>query len=228
MLNDRMVQISLFYNELSEIKEMLVGLPPGDETWKIEILEHRESLPYLARVYGNNTWFFVYFTRIPDELLEAWYDADGIFLNAISYSLMEIEEKKKIRAARDLSNSQIIAEYHYDSRGLISESSGSGGLYRVLYFRQNNPRYWERLPSGGKDGAGKFALFWDVNGILTRISNAEEGEITDGEFLDRRFEYRLDERGNWIERREIRMLRQGELLIPTPGNVFTRVLGYSE
>ncbi|MCL2069951.1 MAG: hypothetical protein FWH19_03065 [Treponema sp.] len=225
MLNGRTAQLSLLYSELSEITEMLVTFPFDDETWEIEILEHRDSLPYLARVYSNNTWFFAYFTRTAHEILEAWYDADGTYLNAISYSLIEIAGKQKIRAARDFSNPHSTVEYHYDSRGFVTESSGPGGLYRVLYFRQDLPRYWER--SGTEGGTGSFILHWDANGLLTRISNAEEGENT-AEFLDWRFEYSLDERGNWIERREIRMIRQEGLLIPAPGNSFRRVLEYRE
>jgi hypothetical protein len=41
-----------------------------------------------------------------------------------------------------------------------------------------------------------------------------------------RYEYRFDERGNWIERREIIMLREGGVLIPKAGSICRRRVEY--
>jgi ABC-type taurine transport system ATPase subunit len=42
------------------------------------------------------------------------------------------------------------------------------------------------------------------------------------------YEYDFDERGNWIERREIRMIRSMGHFISTQGTVFRRILEYRE
>ncbi|MCL2320427.1 MAG: hypothetical protein FWC45_10105, partial [Treponema sp.] len=111
--------------------------------------------------------------------------------------------------------------------------AGPGGLFGVLYYREDLPRYWERLPRTGmaggtkdREGAGNFSLQWDEEGSLVRISYRTASPGTFESPVEYRYDYTLDERGNWIERREIRMIRRLGLLVPLPGITFTRVLEY--
>jgi hypothetical protein len=227
MMTGRIAQVSLVYNETSEIRELTIAFPAGEESWKIEFLEHEDSLPTLARGFRMNTWYFIYIVWGINEVRETWYDVEGNFLGAYGFTFADIGQNRRIRAVRDFSAPGESAEFHFDSRGLITEASLGSGLYRVLYFREDLPRYWERRPiAGDLLETGNFSFQWDVNGILVRITEGSyEDEVTT---VDLRYEYDFDERGNWIERREIRMIRSMGHLVPTQGTIFRRVLEYRD
>jgi hypothetical protein len=93
----------------------------------------------------------------------------------------------------------------------------------VHFYREDLPRYWERRPVSEADEAGNFSLQWDEANFLVRIRGEPENS---GSFVDYRYEYELDEKGNWIERRETRMIRAFDLLVPSPGITIKRVLEY--
>ena len=227
MLAGRMIQVSLVYNNAMEIRELTVAFPAGDEPWEMEFLEHSDSLPTLARGFRMNTWYFIYLTWGMNEVRETWYDVEGNFLGAYSFPFANIGQDRRIRMVRNYFAPNEGAELHFDSRGLVTEISLTGGLYRVLYFREDLPRYWERRPiAGDLLETGNFSFQWDVNGILVRITGGsyEDGGIT----VDLRYEYDFDERGNWIERREIRMIRNMGHFVPTQGTIFRRVLEYRD
>jgi hypothetical protein len=236
MLNGRMAQVSLVYNEFSEKKEMLLAFPSWDDsnnsdedTWRLEFLEYRASFPYLVRASSLDVWYFIYFSGTMDEILETWYDVTGNFIGAFAFSLIEIDKEKRIGVIRDYRDPGS-TEYFYDSRGLLTEAAGPLGVYKVLYYREDLPRYWERQPVG-ETSAGNFAFQYDEAGFIPRAT----GESGDGQF-DYRFEYTVDERGNWIERRVIQMvyqegilqpgLLQSGLLAPSPGFTYRRILEY--
>jgi hypothetical protein len=225
ILAGRMVQVSLVYNDIMEIGELTITFPAGEGLWEIEFLEHEDSLPTLARGFHMNTWYFIYIIWGLNEIHETWYDADGNFLGVYSFNFVYIDQNRRIRTVRDFFTPNRDAEFHYDSRGLITDVSFTGGLYRVLYFREDLPRYWERRSiTGDLPGTGNFSFQWDVNGILVRITR---GSYDDGGIaLDFRYEYDFDERGNWIMRREIRMIRSMGHFVPSLGTVFRRVLEY--
>ena len=219
--------------EGTKIREMEITFPDGEGNRKLELLEYDDSFPSLVRFSRGGNWYFIFLVRGGNEIRETWYDRDGVFLGAYGYSLMEIGEKRRIHLVRDLADpaGAILTERHYDSRGFLTESLGSEGVYKVLYFREDLPRYWERLPGiAGYDrteaDAGKFTLQWDEAGFLVRMTsgNPDTGEG----FSDSRYEYTLDGNGNWIERREIRMVRRSGLLTPAQGTVFSRVLEYGK
>ena len=246
MLNGEMAQAALVYGGLSEIQEIAVTFPSGEDPWKLEFLEYRNAFPYLVRACcGDGTsdsglWYFIYYSWGVSEILETWYDEDGKALGAYGFALAEVGEKTRIRAVKDYSNPEGGTELFYDSRGLVTGVSGSAGFFNVLYFREDSPRYWERRPVAENAGdgdaetntvldatlfVGNFAFQWDETGLLRILSG---GDSNTGFLADYRYDYTLDERGNWIERRETRMIRDLGLLVPTPGNVFTRVLEYKE
>ena len=239
VLNGNMAQVSLVYNDAMEIQELTVifssGKAEGGEAasgdgasdeaaWKMEFLEYSGSFPFLVRASSQDAWYFIYFSGGVNEILESWYDEEGKLLGAYSFSLAETGNSRRIRAVKDFSGSDGDMEYYYDSRGLLSETLGPGGRYKVLFYREDFPRYWERTPSGGQAGAENFSIQWDERDLIVRF----RGEPENAEFVDYRYEYILDEKGNWIERREIRMIRNLELLAPSPGTTFRRVLEYKE
>ena len=247
MLNGRMVQVSLVYQGTGEIKEMVLDFPSGEESWNLEFLEYGDFYPSLIRCLRGDLWYFISLFKGGNVILETWYDEEGNMLGAYGYTLTEVGHSLRIKAFRDYSNPEGVTYYFYDSRNFITESSGPNGVYRVLYFLEDLPRYWERRPVQGDsvefrdragEGVGNFYLQWDERGFLLRIAE-EPGRDADTQNnpadslspavpVDRRYEYTLDEKGNWIERREIRMLHNMGLLVPSPGTTFTRVLEYKE
>jgi hypothetical protein len=244
MLNGEMAQAALVYNEFSEIQEIDITFPSGDDPWKLEFLEYRNTFPYLVRACcGDGTsdaglWYFIYFSWGVSEILETWYDENGKSVGIYGFALVEVGSKPRVRAIKDYSNPENGTEFFFDSRGLVTGVSEPVGFFNVLYFRENSPRYWERRPAAEDAGdsnaeintaldatlfGGNFSFQWDEAGFLRRLSREDENG---GLFIDYRYEYDLDEIGNWIERRETRMIRDLGLLVPSPGTTFRRVLEY--
>jgi len=224
LLNGKMAQVHLELAELFEIRKMVLSFQSGEEPWRLEVLESVDSFPTLVRGAKGETWYFIAFSRGLNEIHETWYDEEGNILGAYSVYLIHIGKDRKPRIIRDYLRPEEDTELHYDSRGLLTETAGPGGIYRAQYFREDLPRYWERRYTGdmGADNireeeAGNFSLQWDERDLLLRIA---------GESADYRYEYTLDERGNWTERREWRMIPALGLLVPSPGTTFTRVLEY--
>ena len=232
VLNGRLMEVSVVYGEFSQIKEMFLTFPSWDETdnsdedpWRLEFLEYRDSLPYLVRGSRLDAWYFIYFFRTVNEIVESWYDVAGNLIGAFAFSVVEIGDERRIGAIRDYLDPDGGSEYYYDSRGFLTESSGPAGLYKVLYYREDFPRYWERRPSGGSGGLygseGKFSFQWNEAGFLLRLTGESENAP-----LDHRYDYTVDERGNWIERKETQIVSQTGLLFPSPGDTYNRVLEY--
>jgi hypothetical protein len=242
MLTGVMTQVSLEYNDAMEVRELTLAFPsreeqrltasvglPGEEPWKIEFLEHRDSLPVLGRGFRLNTWYFIFITWGPNEISESWYDVAGNFLGAYSFPFANIGQDRRIRAVQDFSASGRDMEFHFDSRGLVTETAGVNGFFNVHYFREDLPRYWERRPvTGDSPGTGNFSFQWDLNGILLRITGDQSANRDSLPAIDLRYEYSFDEWGNWVERREIRMVRALGHLVPTQGTVFIRNLEYKD
>jgi hypothetical protein len=237
MLNGEIAQAALVYSG-PEIQEMAVTFPSGDDPWELEFLEYRNSFPYLVRAYCGDPsgdaglWYFIYFSWGISEILESWYDENGQALGAYGFSLADVGRNPRIRTVKDYSAAES-TELFYDSRGLVTGISGPAGFFNVLYFREDLPRYWESRPivpieddaAEESDAvmAGNFTLQWDETGLLRRLSGVDENS---GMLIDYRYEYTLDDEGNWIERRETRMISVLGLLVPSAGTVFRRVIEY--
>jgi hypothetical protein len=138
--------------------------------------------------------------------------------------------------------------YSYDSRGLVTGVSGPRGDFSVLYYLEDLPRYLGYYPAlpGPSDPADpaslsdpsgredtdvppplSYSLRWDEKTFrLLGLSGKAPGE--DLNSVDCGYAYTLDKNGNWIERREIRMIRRLGLLAPSPGTTIRRVLEYGE
>jgi hypothetical protein len=247
MLNGEMAQAAIAYNWFSEIQELTITFPSGDNPWDLEFLEYRNSFPYLVRAYcagtegadddaaggAEGSWYFIYYSYSRTEILETWYDETGNALGIYGFTLAEVGKMPRIRAIKDYSASASTdsdTELFYDSRSLVTGISGPAGLFNVLYFREDAQRYWERRPTednaAGDDliTAGNFTLQWDEMGLLRRLS----GEDGNGQLLDCRYEYTLDGMGNWIERQETRRIRDLGFLVPAPGTTVRRILEYKK
>ncbi|MDR0448510.1 MAG: hypothetical protein LBH07_07560 [Treponema sp.] len=234
VLNGRTAQISLLYNDDGELFELNVSFPPGEDTYKMEFLEYRDFFPAIVRGLYLDVWFFIYFSWGVNEINETWYDAEGSILGSYSFPLTEIGKRQRIREVKDFFTPENGRELFYDSRGFLTETSGNGGIYKVQYYREDLPRYWERrliqkdepeISAGIPAVTGNFSLQWDARGLLVRIAREADG----GDYpVEYRYEYTMDELGNWIERREIRMTRYAGLLVPGRGTAFRRLIEYRE
>jgi hypothetical protein len=249
MLNGKIAQAAIVYTEASELSEIAVTFPSGDAPWNLEFLEYRNTFPYLVRAYCGDTesgdsdaglWYFIYYSWGVSEILETWYNEKGEALGVFGFTLAEVGKEPRIRAVKNYFDPEGGTELFYDSRRLVTGISGPAGLFNVLYFREDSPRYWEYRPvaeGAGDDNAavdtvmdetfiaGNFTLQWDEAGLLRRLRGEDENT---GLLIDYRYEYTLDDWGNWIERRETRMLRDYGLLVPSAGTTFTRVLEYKK
>ena len=237
VLNGRMAQVSVVRQD-GKIRTLLVSFPPNEDTWELEFLEYQDfsppgntplglSFPALVRASIGGVWYFITLSGWAREITETWFDAEGNVLGVYAFSLTEFGGNQRIRAVNNFfgGDNNFDLVYYYDSWGLLQKISGPGGVYTVLYYRDALPRYWERRPAGGD--AGAFYFQWDANGFLVRMmpESAAEPESS-AQPVEYRFEYTLDERGNWIERREIQMFRRADLLFPSPGATFRRTVAY--
>jgi len=234
MIDGNMAQATVVYRELLEVKEITLSFPSGDEAWKLEFPESFtfcnfcDYFPFIVRASHGNDWFFVNFSGSAGDALETWYDGEGDALGAFGFLLAETGYKNKIRKYWNSSDPYSRNEFYYDSRGFVTEIAGPDGFSRAEYFREDLPRYWELGPLGAgstspQSDRGVFSLQWDERDFLVRILGEPESE---NQSVDYRYEYTLDETGNWTERKETRMIRNFDLLFPSPGTTFRRVLEY--
>ena len=149
-------------------------------------------------------------------------------------------------------------EYHYDSWDNLTGIGrvSRGGVYSAVY-RENRPQYWRRPlplpPAAGDiatgDAAGlenaaasedavagdpssgeiswRFIFQWDERGLVTNLLGYPDDENAGGAW-DVRYDYTLDSKGIWTERREIRMIRQGDYLFPRVGVFISRKIDHQE
>ena len=229
---------------ISEIQIFL-----DDDPWVLEILEYGYSLPILTnhlplttnhsqlttnhshpsliRVSHSGTWYFISLLRGGNRITETWYNEDGEAVGAYVCYLIPVGNDLRIRSVRNYFTALESWEYEYNSRGLVSAISGSAGYFNALYNGDDYPRYWEYRPSDGDGGStvggpGGYSFQWDKQDMLLRLTG--ESYYRESVHTEHRYEYTFDERGNWTERREIRMISNMGLLIPSPGTTVMRYL----
>jgi hypothetical protein len=221
------------------------------EPWELDILAYDGGRPSLIRVSHGEGIYFTVLQYRERRVSETWYDQGGgaaaVFFLEYTGSGGE-EGPRRVRVLQE--GGEETEVYDYDSQGNISALSSPRGEFSALYTPDRNPRYWERrtrpppdeeIPeeeSSDEAAAGDardrspdevseiretYALQWDSRGFLVRITGTEGTEP-----VDLRYEYSLDERGNWIERREIRMVHRFGVLVPAPGAEFKRTIEYGE
>jgi len=217
VIKNKIAQVKLSYRGLFEISGIVINFQSGEESWKLEVLESDNSYPSLVRSSLGESWFFIALSRGLNEINESWYDEEGTLLGAYRISLAAIGERRRPALIHDFSLPGEDCELYYDSRCLMTEKSGPEGIYKVQYYKLDLPRYLERGYTGGE--TQRYSFQWDERDLLVRLA---------GDDLDSRYEYTLDERGNWTERRECCMVPGLGLVYPAPGTVFKRGLEYFE
>jgi hypothetical protein len=223
-----LVQGRFFYDEVFRVRGI------SADGWDLEILAYDEGLPSLGRMRAGDGWYFTGLKRRGNRIFETWYDEAGGILTLRVYEILPEGEDFRVISLEPLLGPEpgVKSWYYFDSRGLLSALETGEERLEALYYREGLPRYRGVKNAGGER---RFSFQWDEEGFLTRISSSPdagaepgEGEAGEEEPAECRYEYTLDERGNWIERREIRMFRRRGLLVPSPGEVVTRIIDYGE
>jgi hypothetical protein len=232
LLNRELFQAELSYNQDSLVSAVLLKGPGETEPLHLEVLEREASRPSLIRVLWGEAYSFVFIQKKPGGILEAWYDGEGQLFEAYDFTAALQAGGERIASSR-LRGKGEEENYYYDSRGLITGISGSSGDFSVLYYLDDLPRYRDYYPAPSlrKDGEffalGAYSLSWDEKTFLL-LGLSAEAPGAGTEPVDCRYDYILDEKGSWIERREIRMIRRLGLLVPSPGSLIKRVLEYED
>jgi hypothetical protein len=222
-------QAEFSYNGESLVESVLLTGPGETDSLDLEVLEWEDSRPSLIRVLWGEDYSFIRIQRKPGGILEAWYDAEGQIFGAYDFTLAPQAGGDRIVSYR-LRGKDGEESCDYDSRGFVTGISGHLGNFSVVYYLEDLPRYWDYRPAAsdqedaGALAPGAYSLRWDVKTSLLHGLAGQAGEGADS--VDCRYEYTLDEAGNWIERREIRMIRRLGLLLPSPGPIIRRVLEY--
>jgi hypothetical protein len=226
-LNGTFYQAQVSYGDAGLIKKITLDNPaaagsentdgdPGNSSpWEFEFLEYDRDNPSLTRINQGGAWRFAAIQYRDWASFETWYDQEG---QALAFFFLEYREDDGIRRlhsidSRDDQGQQILV-YGYDSGGRISALDTPGGSHATLYTAEGRPRYWERPE-------GNYTLQWDETGLLTFFTGAEDQ-------ADIRYEYTLDTRGNWTERREISLIRRFGRLVPASEAVISRTITYGD
>ncbi|MFP3040441.1 hypothetical protein LQZ19_01350 [Treponema primitia] len=199
---------------------------PGENSYEFEFLEYRQDKPSLVRVKLGETWYFVATEYLERRVNEIWYDPEGLAQAFFSLEYRETEGKKRLFSIDSRSDEgQTILVYEYNSGGRISGISAPVAPYAALYTAAAQVRYWERPE-------GNYTLQWDEKGYLVRLTGVLTGDSPELpkelRQLDIRYDYTLDERGNWTERREISFVRQFGRLVPGSETVIHRTISYRD
>jgi hypothetical protein len=228
----------------------------GDSDIEAEILEYDdEGLPQTVRVRAGADYYFVAMAYLGDRVEETWYDADGKPLEFISADAsgqgVRISYSPQAAAApasgtgsasgtAAASTTAAVAEVrgvYFDSFGRISAIVKGGQTYSGRYNKDGMPAYQavsagqpasaQAADRAASSAAEHYSFQWDNSGSaggknrLVRL----RGQAAAGA-VDYRYEYVLDGRGNWTQRREIRMVNLQGRLFAIPGAVIRRQITY--
>ncbi|MDR1955704.1 MAG: hypothetical protein LBQ30_02480 [Treponema sp.] len=218
-----------------------------DRSWEFAII--RQDNPYrslgrLTEGEGGEVYFIALESN-HTGISETWYDPAGNALEFFTSRSRYAGEDLCIGSLVSYAEGNTSTEwYEYDSFGNVSAIAAAQGRFSALYYQKgyqaSYPRYWERQvleAATGEDPAltgqvQHYTLQWDEQGFLVRMQGflvrMIEGSDPGPEMsADIRYEYTLDKRGNWTERREIRMIRRLGVLVPSPGLTIKRHITYA-
>jgi hypothetical protein len=218
-----------------EARKISLDNPAMPDPWEFEFLEYRQGAPTLARISHGGAWYFVAPEYLETRANETWYDAQGAAQGffALKYRLQD-GARRLVSTERRSDQDELILAYDYNSAGRVSGISAPEGEYAALYNAAARPRYWERPGE-------TYVLQWDEQGLLVRISGRlrdeaspdetsgdETGGAAEPREIDIRYEYTLDEQGNWIERRETFFARRFGRLVPDSEGTIRRTINYGD
>jgi YD repeat-containing protein len=201
-------QAAVVYDDTApgRISKITLENPAVPDPWEFEFLEYTLDDPSLVRINAGGSWYFAVPEYLNRRTNETWYDPEGLVQAFFSLEYREDGSAKRLFSE---TGGAVILIYDYDSAGRISGTPVSSALYTAAA----RPRYWE-----GPEG--NYTLQWDEQGFLVRQ--------TSGQDLDIRYEYTLDERQNWTERRAISLTRRFDRLIPDAEVVIRRSIRYGD
>ncbi|MDR1307321.1 MAG: hypothetical protein LBK74_07085 [Treponema sp.] len=172
--------------------------------------------PVLWRIFSG-AYYFAALEYNGAAAFETWYDEGGKALFALESGPRGTTRIFPPGGGPAAGPATVVTTIDYNNGGLVSAVTGNGETVSALYNFRNMPRYLEI----SRDGAGQnpdenadrnpdedqdtkplrefYVYQWDETGRLIRLSGGPDGG------LDYRYEYTLDDRGNWTERRELRM-----------------------
>jgi YD repeat-containing protein len=209
----------------AQARKITLDNPAAPDPWVFEFLEYRQGNPALARISHSGSWSFVAPEYLETRTNETWYDAEGLAQGfcALEYRLQD-GARRLVSVDRRSGEDELILVYDHNSAGSVSGISAPEGEYAALYNAAARPRYWEQPGSA-------YTLQWDEQGFLTGItgvSRDETGGEAEPQRIDIRYEYTLDERGNWIERRETSFVRRFGRLVPDSTGTIRRIINYGD
>jgi hypothetical protein len=206
-LENQFVQVRFEHRPSGTPEKLLVTSPNGEYT--VDFIDDK------ARITAGAGVYFVGIRQNDFGVAETWYDSAGgalaDFLTRTGYADREPRPVSLVRRSLEEQPGEVF--YQYDSFGNVSAVDAETKVCSALYAEEGRPRYWDR-------GEEHRTLQWDERGFLMKIFGSPAPEI--------RYEYTFDARGNWTERREIRMIPRLGMLVPEAGRTVKRVITYRE
>jgi hypothetical protein len=210
---------------------------PDQEPWTAEF-----PLPYslfespapkfsgeAVRVSRGDMVYFVLFEEGGKHLSESWYDPEG---NLAGYFISLFEELEGRRRIVSVLNFDGPKRYFFENRGYVSAIRGLRGNFSALYGAGGEVLEWELAPAEPDTALAspeRFALQWDERFLLVSMGDippSRSSTVPTESAVERRYEYTLDRRGNWLSRRETVYATRGGLLIPTGAKQIDRYILY--
>ena len=223
-LQGNMTQVRFEYAENSALLQFIyVNDSITGSSIMMEVLEYADNAPYLLRILRDDIYYFVYLQNRGLNSYESWYDTEGFLLEYFTYAYLE--NSGRIKSVTRLTVNETYLR-NYDSRFLVTEVDISllgqrTEIYSVNYIHELLPRYWNQQTANTQ--AQNLSLQWDNNNRLVRVFSESANN-----FIDSRYEYVFDERGNWTERHETLMIPVSGLLIPAQGTSYYRTIEYNK
>ncbi|MDR2899985.1 MAG: hypothetical protein LBV20_00495 [Treponema sp.] len=224
-------------------------------TIDIEIMEMLDGEISLARIHRGDAYYFVAFQYWNNFVSETWYNAEGNAEGLIGLEYVNSRDAN-LHDVMPYTNTLVIKKeciwgdiesrvtYDYDSWENISQVNTESMSISVLYNNYFQPEYLERTFQVENDLSdaenNQFYLQtehltfqWDernllvsLKSILNNLDDSSSDETDENSIAEKRYEYTLDDHGNWTERREIIMMRLGSYLFPSDGLSVRRNIQY--
>jgi hypothetical protein len=189
------------------------------EDFELAILEYDgEGRPVSVRLRTDGGYFFAAIEYAPNRVTETWYDENGSPQSVLYTD--KTGDSAVIHYGENGGEAET-SKFFFNSHGLVSEIRSPRGTWSAQYERRGLPA---RLERNLENGTERYGFQWDETGRLTSLFARVPDAGSPAQ--ESRFEYVLDDRGNWITRREIRMINLSGRLFPAPGALIKRRIHY--
>jgi hypothetical protein len=217
-----------------------IGTEAEQEPWTAEFplsyIPFESPAPKLpgeaVRVSQGEAVYFVLFEEGVSSISESWYGPEGKLAGYFVSFFEEWEGRRRILSVLGFDGAE---RYHFESGASVSAIRGLRGNFSALYGARGQPLEREFVPVELElelDAALRppehFDFQWDERLLLVSmrdISSSQSSEPVEPP-VEYRYEYTLDQRGNWLSRRETAYIRRGGLLIPAGTKQTDRYIVY--